>query len=497
MDQTLPDQLDPRAKARAERLSRRQERQAQRRKARTKEQASVNRDDPSSAEHRSERSANREDRRAQRQQKRGPSEQVPRTRAELLTARAEARRARRAARRQANVATRETKRTERRQKLPQAAPSEEAGGQRLWRTTVGRITYYNVPPRVVAPAPIEDLPRTAEIIRNGFVSAREVYNGEGRMKAGRHILGAVHDGDGNLLPEFRDRDERYRDRFTPGRNPVKVDPARLAAAERLPGRHVYLGDLKGHFGHFLLESLPRAWYLTDADPGTRVIFHHSTGVEEFHLGFWKAVFDALDLDISRVTFADRDLVADELVVPSCQYWVNWKGSPGFGAVFDHMRRKIAERWTGDRRFPKKVYLTRRQLRKPHDRLNIPNNHPRKLQGAYRRMILNEEVAEDLFAARGFEIVAPETLPFEAQVMLISQATHVAGLTGSALHMILFNDNPETNLIALHTRHSANQIWLEALRGTRGHHIWCIKAKDENRSPLIDGDVVERALREIP
>jgi capsular polysaccharide biosynthesis protein len=376
--------------------------------------------------------------------------------------------------------------------MTQERHAEVAGGPREWRRDIGRIAYFNAT-EGVAPAPIEDIPRTAEIVRNGFISAREIHKDDG--DAGRHALGAVYDGNGNLLPEFRARDERFRDRFTPGQNPLAIGRSRLAAAERLRGRHVYLGDLKGHFGHFLVESLARAWYLVEADARASVVFHHR-GVTRFHLAFWQDVFDALDLDLSRVTFANRDLVADELVLPSCQYWNGWKASPGLCVVFDHVRRRIAERWTGGRDFPKKVYLTRRQYRKSEQRLSIAGRHPKKVRGTYARMIGNEEIAEEIFAARGFAIMAPETVPFHEQVMMMSRATHVAGASGSAMHMILFNGNPDAEAIVLNTRASGNQIWIETLRGIRAYHIWCVKHRDENGVPFIDREIVERALHEI-
>ena len=35
---------------------------------------------------------------------------------------------------------------------------------------------------------------------------------------------------------------------------------------------VYLGWLFDHFGHFLMQSLARIWFLTEVSPSVRVIF---------------------------------------------------------------------------------------------------------------------------------------------------------------------------------------------------------------------------------
>lgn len=364
------------------------------------------------------------------------------------------------------------------------------------RVDEGRIAYFN-PVEIEAPQ-IEDIPFSAQVIARGFVSGRTVDRGT--LGGNRHASGAVYDGEGRLLPEFVERDERSRDRFTPNSNPLTIDAVRRANAVRLAGRHVYLGELKGHFGHFLLESLARAWYLIE-NPSAQVIFHHRVRPRLRQRSFWAPTFESLALEFSRITFANEDLIVDQLIMPSCQYWNRWKASPGFVRVFDHMRQNIAAKWRGNRDFPEKLYLTRRQYEKAQARANAARS-PQQQQAAYQKMISNEEVAEALFAKRGFAVVVPEALSFEHQVMMISNATHIAGPAGSALHMILFNPNPEAKVIMLDTRsisnqkYIANQVWVETLRGVRGYHISCVKSRDENGVPAIDAAIVEQALSHI-
>jgi capsular polysaccharide biosynthesis protein len=121
----------------------------------------------------------------------------------------------------------------------------------------------------------------------------------------------------------------------------------------------------------------------------------------------------------------------------------------------------------------------------------------KLSGKMtRKLVVNEADAESLFASRGFQIVAPETLPFEAQIMLIGNASHVAGLAGSALHMILFNGQPETKLIELSSRYVRNQIIINALRRVEGHHIFCVNQLDETARPVLDIERIADTLDHI-
>jgi hypothetical protein len=45
-----------------------------------------------------------------------------------------------------------------------------------------------------------------------------------------------------------------------------VERARIEEAARMDGTCIYLGPLSSHFGHFLLESPARAWYLIEGNP---------------------------------------------------------------------------------------------------------------------------------------------------------------------------------------------------------------------------------------
>ena len=102
--------------------------------------------------------------------------------------------------------------------------------------------------------------------------------------------------------------------------------------------------------------------------------------------------------------------------------------------------------------------------------------------------------EALFAARGFDIIAPNTRSLREQVILVANATVIAGVTGSALHLALFNDNPESKLIALDIRSSINQHIVEQIRGTRAFHVNCVKSRDELGRSQADCALIWQALK---
>ena len=65
----------------------------------------------------------------------------------------------------------------------------------------------------------------------------------------------------------------------------------------------------------------------------------------------------------------------------------------------------------------------------------------------RRPLRNEPEIEALFAEHGFEIVRPETHPFETQVALARGAKLIAGPAGSAMHLAALAP-PSTRLLIL-------------------------------------------------
>lgn len=403
--------------------------------------------------------------------------------------RGEVRRAERLRLRAERVAVRATQGSERERSK---GPSEDRIKQ--WRTSNGNLTFFNCAPKQVHVPPVEDIPMTTEVLRDAFVSARETYDRPDDASGRANFLGAVYRQDGTLLPELVDQErlmleERGRDNR---QNPRIVERERMARARRVDETCVYLGNLKRLFGHFLLETLSRAWYLQTCDPATRVIFHASSHDLTTFGTFVHVIFRSLGLADSRILIATEDLRVKNLIVPTAQYVNTIKGSPGMCATFDHVREQIMRARPAGRATPRKLYLTRRHIGDMAQASALPAG----MNAGPRRRFLNEDEAEAAFSRLGFEVVAPESLPFEEQVAMVANATHIAGTAGSALHLVLFNDSPATKLIELRTKPAWNQLIINAIRGVDAYHIWCVKRRLEARGTELDIDVIERAMKEI-
>jgi capsular polysaccharide biosynthesis protein len=370
--------------------------------------------------------------------------------------------------------------------------------EREWKTQIGRLTFFNAERRMaremvrelaVAPEPMD-----VQIVHDAFILRGSRVGNSPRGE--RHIARGIYNSQGAIVPGVVQRGPPHEVIETP----TAVDSAQVASAERLTGTSVYLGILRPHFGHFLLETMSRAWYLVNLDTKVRIVLH-SDRVDNQEIevrNYFQTMLQALSIDPQRLLIANRDLRVEELIIPTPQFWLRSKASPGFCLVFDRVREKLSRQGYPGGDFPNKVYLTRRQydsifghrVRQP----GISDAKLRRLNSKLRRTPSNEREVEAVFAARGFDIVAPETLPFEQQIMLIGNATHIAGRAGSAMHMILFNNKPDAKVIELTARNIPNQILVEGARGIKAYHIFC-REEDDQRF-MLDLALIERALDEI-
>jgi len=355
-------------------------------------------------------------------------------------------------------------------------PISQAETSSKWHQVAERIWTYNGRPSFDPTRLLADVQETTLTYRNAFIARWEVKNS--------NLRGAIYNSKGQILPG-----SARPDVFRGYSNLETVPASRMKSAIQIKGRCIYLGVMFNHFGHFLVESLARAWAAINVDPSVRVIFHWShwnPAINVFsdptkarlppHV---TTVLDALGIDLDRLILADTDLVVEELVIPSSQFRLSEMASTNMCTVYDHLRGQILKKKDVSK-LPKKIYFTRRKLKVWTSNLRS-------------KWAVNEEAVEELFVRRGFEIIAPEQLPFEEQIALTSNATKLAAMTGSSLHMILFNSRPDAEVISVDFREIEAQYMLEAARRVRALHIYCLKERHQDARPELDVAIIDQAL----
>jgi capsular polysaccharide biosynthesis protein len=221
--------------------------------------------------------------------------------------------------------------------------------------------------------------------------------------------GGVIDDDGQI------RDEVHLRRR--GREPIGGLPpgADFKPLRDLDEDILYLGWFHPRYGHFLLETLARSWFLLQSAPSLRVAFHV---IRDFRYdGAIAKIFSAFGVASERIVELQGPTRVRRLIIPEAAYEL------GYAAHVDAARpfQTIARQILGDSResTQQPVYLSRSKL-------------PEKL-----RAIVGEDELERVLRDRGFHVAYPETLPFAEQVRLINRHAHVITNDGSAAYNLLF------------------------------------------------------------
>ncbi|SFN93028.1 Protein of unknown function [Roseovarius lutimaris] len=201
-------------------------------------------------------------------------------------------------------------------------------------------------------------------------------------------------------------------RFTP-------DPdAPCGPVARLPGRWLYAGVGRHHFGHFLLECISRLWALDHAGgqfDGITIIPMHGRDIAAVIRRRLGPLLDILGQGLP-VHLATEPVQVDELVIPSQgmghMHWT--PGTPEFRAyVRRHLCAAIAPEG------PEKLYISRRRLKNPA------------------QQVPHEQQIERWLSAAGFTVFHPERHTIAVQCQRYMAAHEIVGPDGSAFHMAPF------------------------------------------------------------
>ncbi len=285
----------------------------------------------------------------------------------------------------------------------------------------------------------------------------------------RWIRGAVHDADGTLLPGSQ--------RIWGGEpgSPVAVDPAILGdpapAPKQLDGTWLYGGHWMVHFGHFLVETLTGLWPDTagEIDTPDGLLFHRTyLGADpETRKGVlltpeprpWQAEllelagFGGLPIRVVQ----SRPVTADRVVVPARPMAFKAWAGPDAVAVWERVAL-AATASTGRAEVSGRVFLSRTGFHRTRET-------PKRV-----RTTEDWDAALDTaFAAVGFDVVHPETLPLREQIRLVRGAEVLAGASGSALHLAAFAGS-DTRVIEVGDRRfsSAPGLTQRVIDASRGH-----------------------------
>lgn len=219
--------------------------------------------------------------------------------------------------------------------------------------------------------------------------------------------------------------------------------------------YVYAGRFNPHFGHFLVETLPRLWWLVREPIGRRKILMHA-GTDfgwMHHFPFACKIWKALGLSADNLVTFGHPVRVKRLTIPH----VSLRQQAFAHSVFGELGRLIGDRITaglGQEPHPRPGYLSKTQLTQAVGRL------------------ANESVLENRLAAEGIDIIHPDKLDFAEQVHLFQTRPCILGTAGSAFHTCLFS-RQQPRLILLEARAwvNTNFTLIEHLSGSVAEHYY--------------------------
>lgn len=228
---------------------------------------------------------------------------------------------------------------------------------------------------------------------------------------------------------------------------LEIRPATLPGEPemRLPGRHLYGGQLNHHFGHFLCESLARLWALDHLDRpvGSILLLPRRPGSGLELQGFHHAVLGQLNLPVP-VRVVEQPMIVDELVVPEQGFGIGrlCAGSPAFR---DYIRSHFAPDVQPDG--PENLYISREGLS--------------LLAGS----ILGEEALSKNLTRAGYEAFSPEAHDIRTQIARYKAAKRIVAVEGSALHLYGFVGHAaqQVAIIARRSDHQASDAIADQIR----------------------------------
>ena len=173
-------------------------------------------------------------------------------------------------------------------------------------------------------------------------------------------------------------------------------------------KDIYLGCFIRHWGHFLLEGLSRWWFLLNEEQYQDYeICYTVYGQQKKYM---TTLMDLFGFDNNRLHQVTRTTRYDELIIPEISTEISKFWTDEFKQTINRIKQSIKPIEND------KIYLSR--LR-------------------YHDGIIGERAIAKTFKHNGYKMIYPERLPVERQIAYISGANHIASISGTTAHNLIF------------------------------------------------------------
>ena len=304
------------------------------------------------------------------------------------------------------------------------------------------------------PDPKQLAPLRVEVIPNAVLHPPALNRG---------LPGGVFREDGSFCQYSRTVQLRHRLTRVPRTPPGPVD--------HRPGRYLYAGQTRGHFGHFIMEGMTRFWAVgRDLGDFDGVLFFPLPGrnIQGRLNGAFRDLLQPL-VPAAPCLAVPEPLRVDELVVPSQGFgFPNW--TEGHAEVRDFMRSRYAAAFRP--KGPEKLYVSRSRVRSASGDFDKENQ------------------VEQLMQQAGYEVFHPQEHSIAEQAGRFLAARQIVGGDGSAFHFGAMLVQPQAQVGIIHRRHDAEVIQalahhVRSWSGADVHELFALRPQAEDTPAELD------------
>jgi hypothetical protein len=189
--------------------------------------------------------------------------------------------------------------------------------------------------------------------------------------------------------------------------------------------YFFIGEGHIHFGHFLLETMPRLWALLNgqynAAGGTKYLYcGQRPPVELFKKSFIKDIFGCFPLAANDFINYREPCRLKNVFVAAPAFEICMYGHP----LFRQTMQRIGSTLADNLQDISNTNLTPLYLSKSKLTIGV-------------QRITNETDIEDALRRKGVDIWHPETADLATQIKELSSRRYIMGTIGSAMHTLLF------------------------------------------------------------
>ncbi len=231
--------------------------------------------------------------------------------------------------------------------------------------------------------------------------------------------------------------------------PYPAEVLRVVSPQFRSGEAVFCGLMNQHFGHFLVEATARLWWGIRNNFRGKYLFQIFDDVN--YKPAAKEFFELLGIG-DQIEFIRTPTVFETLYVPQAAIIFNHSYASEYLLPFERVRQALANQVSDNS--PKKIFLSR--------------------AGMQNRSVIGQDMVESWFVGQGYVSISPENLPLSEQIKLVLGADEIAGINGSAFHLLLFTRGKKTKTVMRDGPFNATYMMIDKATNTFAEYFFAYK-----------------------